>query len=174
MGGHPVAFPDLFRKHQRMVYQFLLVRTACPADAEELTQETFLRAWRHRNTFDPRFRWSTWVLTIARRLAVNRLRGRRPECPEEDLEQLVGPASEPAQLLVDQEQKDNLWALAARVLKPEQRSALWLRYSEDLSIEEIAPILGKRPGAIRVLLHRARQTLARHWHAAEQEVSDVR
>ena len=72
---------------------------------------------------------------------------------------------EPSALVELREESDNVWLLAGRVLSVEQRSALWLRYAEDLSIEEVARILDKRRVTVRVLLFRAREALAGHLNA---------
>ena len=72
------------------------------------------------------------------------------------------------------EERSRVWELAERVLTEDQRSALWLRYAEDLSVQEIAEVLGRRATTVRVLMFRARQKLAEHLEPARVEVGWIR
>ena len=141
------------------LFQFLLVRVGDAREAEELTHESFVRAWVHLDRYRTRWRFSTWLYTIARRLAVthHRDRGRRAVALETET---VAPDGEPHESLGERELCHNVWTVARRVLNPEQVSALWLRYAEGRDCDEVGRVLGKRPTAIRVLLHRARRKLA--------------
>ncbi|MEW6072005.1 MAG: sigma-70 family RNA polymerase sigma factor [Planctomycetota bacterium] len=160
-GGDDAAFATLVARFEGPLYRFLLLRTGRAAEAEELVQEAFVKAWRNLARYDPRWRFSTWLYTLAGRLAISRARLVRP--PGEGEEALAGVAVEadPARLAAGREERENLWALAARVLRPEERSALWLRYGEGRDPGEIAQILGRRRVTVRVLLFRARGELAR-------------
>ena len=141
------------------LFNFLLRRTDTYADAEDLTQDTFVRAWQRIERYDPRWQFSTWLFTIARRTAAtlhrrNRSRaGVRPPARE---------SHDPARHVADRDQYRHVWDIASRLLSETQRTALWLRYAEDLPIKAIARVLGKTQVAVRVMLFRARQTLAAH------------
>ncbi len=159
--GRTASFEELVRRLEGPLHGFLRVRVGNAAEAEELVQEAFLRAWTKLERYDPRWRFTTWLYTVAKRLAVSRARSRRPdELSEEALGGLCSGA-DPFADSAHREEVRNLWDLAAEVLSREQRSALWLRYAEDLSNEEIAAVLGKKRVTVRVLLFRARQALAR-------------
>lgn len=125
-------------------------------------QESFLRAWEQMERYEPERPFLPWLYTIARHLAASRGRAdaRRPAS---HLDQ-DPPSGEldPSEVGSRAETADNLWHLASRVLGEEQRSALWLRYVDGLEPSEIAQVLERRPTAVRVLLFRARRTLARH------------
>ena len=151
---------------QRPLYRFLLLHTGSTADAEELTQEAFLRAWQSLARYDDRWRFTTWLYTIARRLAVShhRSRARQQTVPVPD--DLCSGALDPSRASARAEQRHNLWDLASRVLSHEQRAALWLRYAEDMEPQDIARVLGKGAGQLRVTLFRARRTLAKHLQPA--------
>jgi len=166
--GSKAAFGRLAERLQEPLYNFLFLRTRNAADAEELAQEAFLRAWLRIATYDERWRFSTWLFAVARNLAVSHHRsaGARP-APAASLEDLGTGDVDPARDLARSELRRGLWDLAARVLSEEQRDALWLRYAEDLPPLEIARILGRRPSTIRVLLFRARGRLAEHLARAE-------
>jgi RNA polymerase sigma-70 factor (ECF subfamily) len=156
------SYDQLVARFQGPLYQFLLIRTGRPRDAEELAHDTLVRAWERIALYDSAWRFSTWLYTIARRETASfyRRAARGPALggPPE----LISPAAEPADALSAAEGRAELWELAARVLPPVQLSALWLRYAEDMTPTEIARSLGRQPSAMRVLLHRARRSLAKH------------
>ncbi len=159
--GRTGPFEELVARLERTLFGFLSVRVGNAADAEELVQETFLRAWNKLHYYDARYRFSTWLFTLAKRLAVSRARTRRPDVLPDEVLGGVSPEPDPADRSAQVEESSRVWDVAAKVLTPEQRSALWLRYAEDLSNEEIAAILGKRRVTVRVLLFRAREALGR-------------
>lgn len=148
--GSSAAFGTLVHRYHGRVYAFLLTLTRHRQDAEDLTQETFLRAWNKFHHFDPSLPLLPWLFTIARRQSIAALRKCRP-LPAD----LPFPAEpEPANPAVW------LWETAKRELGPDAYSALWLHYREELPLKDVAGVLGKREGAVKVLLHRARKSLA--------------
>ncbi|MDY7108169.1 MAG: sigma-70 family RNA polymerase sigma factor [Planctomycetota bacterium] len=159
--GSLEAFSELVRLYQGRLFNFLRQRTGCASDADDLAQEAFLRAWRSLDRYDPAWRFSTWLFTIASRLAVSHQRAmaRRRELP------LTGEpersAADPAELRRVRLRNGNIWALAASNLGDVERAALWLRYAENMPAPEIARIMNRTTVNIRVILHRARQRLAR-------------
>jgi len=163
--GSQAAFGELVLRLQGPLFHFLSMRIADRGEVEELVQEAFLRAWQKLARYDSRWRFSTWLFTVAKRLAASRARARKPDMVQDEILAHFASEGEPSALAEAREQHHNVWRLAGRVLSVEQRSALWLRYGEDLSIEEIAHILGKRRVTVRVLLFRAREALAGHMDA---------
>lgn len=148
--GSSAAFGTLVHRYHARVFAFLLTLTRHRQDAEDLTQDTFVRAWNKIHRYDPALPLLPWLFTIARRQSIAALRKARPLPPE-----LPFPAEpEPASPALE------LWAIAKRRLMPDAYSALWLHYREDLPLKEVGSVLGKREGAVKVLLHRARKTLA--------------
>jgi RNA polymerase sigma-70 factor (ECF subfamily) len=131
------------------------------SDAEDLVQEALARAFQHFDRFDQRYRFSTWLYTIAIRLAHDhaRSRRRRPRHVPLDESACESRESNAAVLAQRQEDVDNLWHTARLILSDAQYTALWLRYAEDLSAVEVAQIMGKSRIGVRVLLHRARLRL---------------
>ena len=160
--GSKECFSELVQRLDGALYNFLLMRTSNPQDAAELCQETFLRAWQKLERYSTDWKFSTWLFTMARRLAISHFRGARPRVDGEAALEGIGQDLDPARALSLREQAGHVWSLAARVLNPDQRSALWLRYGEDLSIEEVARVLGRVPATVRVQLFRARERLAQH------------
>ena len=168
--GSVTCFAEIVRRFESRLFNFLLRRTGSAADAEDLTQETFVRAYERIDRYDPRWQISTWLFVIARRGAVTHLRKRRRDHAARRSRRLVTARDhgDPGTSADDRESGRLLWEIADRVLGNTQRTALWLRYAEDLSIGQIAAVLGKTPIAVRVALCRARRTLA-----AYDEGSDV-
>jgi len=158
VAGEMTAFEELVRRHEGRVYGFLARCTGCEADARDITQETFVAAYRKLGQFAPRQRFASWLFGIARRKLVDHLRARRPATQWEDVE-LLDP-SDPAEHMASQEAETDLWARARRRLPDLQFQALWLRYAEDMSVREIATVLRRTPTHVKVLLFRARTTLA--------------
>jgi RNA polymerase sigma-70 factor (ECF subfamily) len=140
----------LVHRYHARVFAFLLTLTRHRQDAEDLTQETFLRAWNKIHHYDPAMPLLPWLFTLARRLSIAALRRSRP-LPE-DWSYPADPEP-PVQAAW-------LWEVARHRLSPEAYSALWLHYREELPLKEVAGVLGKREGAVKVLLHRARKNLA--------------
>lgn len=148
--GSASAFGELVRLHHGRIFGFLLTLTRHRQDAEDLTQDTFMRAWKMFHRFDPSQPLLPWLFTLARRQSIAVLRKSRPL---------------PAELPFPSESEPEpaapwLWEVAKRKLTAEAYSALWLHYAEDMSVRQVAEILGKREGNVKVVLHRARKTLA--------------
>lgn len=147
------AFGTLVHRHHGRVFAFLMALTRQRQDAEDLTQETFLRAWDKLHHFNPELPLLPWLLTIARRQSIAVLRRSRPP----QLDSISEPPSAEPQA---SSQALHLWELAKSLLPPATYTALWLHYREELPLKQVAAILGKREGTVKVLLHRARKTLA--------------
>lgn len=159
--GDRAAFSLLVEHYHRRIYSFIAMRVNQRLDAEDLTQETFIRAWQAIAQYDPKYRWTTWLFTIAYRLVVSHYRQHRHTTTLNDNDQRESDqTTQPAYLLEITEESRQVWHTARLVLSEDQYDALWLRYAEELSVAEIAGIVEKNEGHIRVLLHRARQNVA--------------
>lgn len=154
--GSLEAFDELMRHHQDRLFRFVLVRGASRADAEDIVQDTFLAAWRNLSGYRPRWRFSTWLYTIARRQAARRPLAASPA----GVDELIDPAERPDAAATSDQQRDNLWPLARRLLSREQFTALWLYYGEDRDTREIARILQRGNAWVKINLYRARKRLA--------------
>ena len=156
-GGDVRAFEKLVHLHHRRVLNFVYQMTRQMQDAEDLTQQTFVKAFQHIHRVDAARPIINWLLTIARRTALNHFRSARQwefmpaELPSDD--------PSPARQLEQQERGENLWARARRVLSRREFEVLWLRFGEDMSTEETARIAGLTKIHVKVLVHRARQHL---------------
>lgn len=164
--GDRDAFGELVKRFEPRLFNFLLQRVRIPDDAAELTQEALTRAWERINDYSPSWRFSTWVFTIASRMAVSHHRKHSRVRTTEDFEMNEAPREaerDDASIALG----SRLWRLAAEELTPEQHTILWLRYAEDLSIAEIAGVVSKSAVGVRVALFRARQALAAHLSSSD-------
>lgn len=148
----------LLRRYQTPVLQFLRHRGG-NGDAEDLTQETFFRAYENLHRYRPCWSFSSWLFTIARRTSINHYRRARPAIDRSDVDSVASSVVEPLEAMVVAEGRIRLWDAAAQVLNEEQTTALWLYYVEDMSARGIATVLGRSAGSVKVMLHRARKTL---------------
>jgi RNA polymerase sigma-70 factor, ECF subfamily len=156
--GSLAAFEQLVYRYEHRIYGFVFQCCHNRTDAGEVTQETFVRAFQAIAQFDPRHAFASWLFTIARRKCIDHYRA-TPPCADEP-----GPEPEdhddPAELLSRREEREELWQAARRRLPPAQYQALWLRYVEDMGVAQIAQVLRKTRTHVKVLLFRARQSLA--------------
>jgi RNA polymerase sigma-70 factor (ECF subfamily) len=155
-------FTELYRAHLRDVYSYAYYRIGNHHDAEDLTEQTFLQAWRH---FERARREANgrplrpWLIRIAHNLAANyyRDRSRRPQTGLEDASVLSDP-HETAQLVEGrQEVREVLQGVAS--LPDDRREALIMRFALGMDNREIARALGRSEGATKVLIHRALRQL---------------
>src|ERR671925_75373 len=152
------AFTELYRAHLRDVYSYAYYRVGNHHDAEDLTEQTFLQAYRH---FERAQRESQgrplrpWLIRIAHNLAANyyRDRSRRPQTTIDD----AGPLPAPHDTEAVGEGRDELEEVLAGVanLPDDRREALIMRFALGMDNREIARALGRSEGATKVLIHRA-------------------
>ena len=147
------------RRFQTPLLHFLR-RRGFSADAEDLTQETFLRAYENLHRYNRRWAFSTWLFTIARRTSLNHRRRTRPTADTRMVEAVWRPRP-PLENMVAAESRRRLWDRAAAVLSEEQTTALWLHYVEEMPAGEIARVLGRSWASVeKVLLFLARKRLS--------------
>jgi len=152
------SFEELLRRFQVPLLHFL--RRAGPEyDAEDVLQETFLRAYSRLNRYRPQWRFSTWLFTIARRTSINYHRRPQPAADDDLMRRVVSPTAGPEQYLVDAESRQYLWSAAARILREEELTALWLHYVEAMPVAEIAAVLDRSSVAVKTMMFRARKKL---------------
>ena len=151
-------FSELYRAHLRDVYSYAYYRVGNHHDAEDLTEQTFLQAYRHfeRAQRESRGRpLRPWLIRIAHNLAANlyRDRSRRPASPLEDNSELV--ASHTTEDLVEGREELSRVLDGVRQLPEDRREALIMRFALGMDNREIARAMGRTDGATKVLIHRA-------------------
>lgn len=154
LGGTSNAFDELVTRYQGRLLRFLLTRTDSRSDAEDAIQDAFINAYRYLGSFDPRWRFSTWLYRIALR---NLARQRRPEWHEPDVEAV--DHCDPLAACIAASENRNVWLTAKSLLPDDAFNAMWLKYVEDLSVREIARALDRSMSWTKVALFRSRQKL---------------
>jgi RNA polymerase sigma-70 factor (ECF subfamily) len=167
--GAREAFNQLVIRHERRLYRFLCKGAANVSDIEDAMQQAMVKAYLKLSQYNPRWRFTTWLFTIA--LRELRSLARRPGPATMALEVSHEPAAPAVVAAVDTEGPGELWMMARRLLKPQHFTALWLRYGEDLPVRDIAKILGRPRIWVSVTLHRA-CTLLRQTAGREGDRSD--
>lgn len=161
--GSMASFERLVGRVQVSLVHFLIRRTHCPADAEDLAQDALVRAYRSLGRYSPKWRFRTWLFTIAHRLSINLAERRHHEQPASpSLDLIAGPDNDPTERLSIDESRRSLWEIARRSLDRDEVSALWLHYVEEQSTAEVAEVLGRSRVAVKTMLFRARKRLAPH------------
>ena len=164
-------FSDLYRAHVRDVYSYAYYRVGDHHDAEDLTEQTFLQAYRH---FERAQRESEgrplrpWLIRIAHNLAANlyRDRARKPATPIDETTTLV--ALHTTEQLVEGRDELSRVLEGVRQLPDDRREALIMRFALGMDNREIARALGRSDGATKVLIHRAiKQLEERVGHGGE-------
>lgn len=166
-GGDVNAFGELVRRYQNSVFGVCCRLLGDPAEAEDLAQDAFLRAYRRLGTYDEERPFGPWMRRVAANLCLNALAQRRPSMAE-----LVDEVDEVADDLQDSpESARDRAELSERVriglvrLPDHYRAVLELRHYHDMSYDEMASTLGISIGEVRTRLFRARRQMAR-WLAA--------
>jgi RNA polymerase sigma-70 factor (ECF subfamily) len=159
--GRRDCFNALAERIRPRLRQFLLTRTRDPAEAEDVAQEALLRAYSRLADYDAGRRFSTWLYTIAARMAVSRRRaaGQQP-AGDAGAGEPAAADGDPVGTIAVREEGGRLWRRAQEVLAARDYEALYLRYAEDLPIDEVAARLAITAVHARVLLWRARRRLA--------------
>lgn len=159
--GDASAFEALVRSVQRPVYGLCLRLLRTEAEASEVAQETFLRAYQNLGKYDEARPFDLWVLAIARNLCLDLLRRRSKHSPDpiDDVKDTLA-SDQPSVLdkAIAEQQRLTLESAVA-TLPPDDREVLALYYVQKRTTKEIAQILGVAPGTIMARLFRAREKL---------------
>lgn len=162
VNGETDLYAIFAERYGRVVYTLVSRIVGCPEDAEELTQDVFLKAFRSLHHFDARSAFPTWLFRIAYNTAVSQTRQRKHEWACIDEKRLASLPDSDADRLDGWEQKqEHIDALTRAVerLEPEERALVALFYYEERSVGECAQITGLTESNVKVRLHRIRKKL---------------
>ncbi len=182
--GERAAFDEIVCRYRPRLLRFLLLRTRSPETAEDLTQETLIKAFASLDGLKKSVFLPGWLRQIAFRAFLDSTRRRRWNVASFDENAGSGESDDrtsngifamrtpprrpngrefdavsPESRVVRDDEGENLWRVARNVLTPKEFKALWLRYVDEASDSEAAVALGVTPVAVRVALTRARQKL---------------
>ena len=165
----PAAFGELYDRYVGQIYRFVRARIRDDSAAEDITAEVFLSALRHIKGYRDQGRpFSCWLYRIAVNAVASHYRGQRSALSLDDQLSLVSPLLDPLDEVVDRERLRTIWQ-AVDALPTQQRAAMILKFSEDMTMEEIGGVLGKSPAAAKLLVYRAMQRLRRELAPAAVE-----
>ncbi|MDD4984969.1 MAG: sigma-70 family RNA polymerase sigma factor [Dehalococcoidales bacterium] len=154
MAGDSGAFGMLYDMHVDRVYRHIFYRVSSNADAEDLTQQVFIKAWqaigRYQKTASP---FLAWLIKISHNLVIDFYRSKKSESRIDFDAIATGPEKDPANIAEAAFNREYL-RKAIRKLKGDQQQVILMRFIEDFSYPEIAAALGKSEGSIRVIQHR--------------------
>lgn len=172
--GSEEAFRELVERFERPVFGLIVRIVRRREIAEEIAQESFVKAWRALDRFDPTRKFSSWLFKIAHNAALDALRrrGEEPVSLDAPVEEGGAAPELPADPNAENPLERATLHAAGRALesalaelRPQYREILLLRFAEELSYEEIAEVTGAPLGTVKVHLFRARQELARRMKA---------
>ncbi len=169
--GDQKAFEALLNKYKNLVYHVMMRMVRNPQEAEDLSQEAFIKAFNALNSFNEEYAFSTWLMKIATNNCIDFLRKKKlrtysidePIQYKEEQVQMELPDQEPTpekQLLSDERSK--MIDEAIESLPPRYRYVIVLRHKEEKSYEEIADILKLPLGTVKARIFRAREMLNKH------------
>lgn len=161
--GEYNAYATLVERYQNFVFTIVLRYVKGREDAEEVSQDVFVKAYRSLADFKGNSKFSTWLYTITTTTAITFLRKKKLEVHSLDNEKVFETAdnmdSGMSANQIEQKSKVNMVNEAIRMLSPDDAQIITLFYKGEQTLEEIAQILGKEPNAVKVQLHRARGRL---------------
>ncbi len=179
LGGDQVAWEDIVRQHRRKVFNIAYKFTGRHDEAEDLTQDIFLKIFKSLNTFDRRANFQTWLISVSRNLCIDHYRSVRKE--RETINRDVdpgdlSPASTTSSPYAQIELRDRVTLLrqALDKLAPTLRTAVMMRDIQEMSYQEIADRLSLPEGTVKSRINRGRTELARQIQILRAQQDAVR
>ncbi len=167
LNGEEKAFSDLLDKYYDSIYFLLLKKTNSEFDAEDLTMETFGKAFNSLHQYKPVYAFSTWLFRIAINNCIDYVRKKKtrpqtlessPDNPDGDVYAIVASTLNPEDSIIKQ-QKAKVVNEMVKSLKPRYARLIELRYYKEFTYEEIATEMDIPLGTVKAQLHRARELL---------------
>ena len=159
-GGDQAALRALMARHQARVFRFITRMVRTDAVAEELTNETFMDAWRNAASFEGRANATTWLLAIAHNKAVSTLRKRREESWNDDAADSLADSGDDPEVAVQKTDKGAVMRRCMGNLSSEHREIIDLVYYHELSITEAAEVTGIPEATVKSRMFYARKKLS--------------
>jgi RNA polymerase sigma factor (sigma-70 family) len=161
--GEQALFAQLVQRYQQYVFTLVLRFTDSREDAEEISQDVFVKAYRSMADFRGESKFSTWLYTIVRTSSITFLRKKKLDTTSLDNErtflQLENRESGFNANTMEQKSRHAMVNAAIRLLSPDDGQIITLFYKSEQTLEEIGRIMGMEPNTVKVRLHRARNRL---------------
>ena len=157
LAGDPQAFAALVQQYEKPVYNVALRMLRNPEDARDIAQSVFLKAWQNLSSYDPKYKFYSWIYRMAINESLNILRSHGRDAEPVD-ERLPAEDAGPMDVLAAGQGREAVLAAVGR-LKPEHRSVVVLHYFVDLPYEDIADVLDVDAKTVKSRLYSARQVL---------------
>jgi RNA polymerase sigma factor (sigma-70 family) len=161
--GEQALFAQLVQRYQQYVFTLVLRFTDSREDAEEISQDVFVKAYRSMADFRGESKFSTWLYTIVRTSSITFLRKKKLDTTSLDNErtflQLENRESGFNANTMEQKSRHAMVNAAIRLLSPDDGQIITLFYKGEQTLEEIGRIMGMEPNTVKVRLHRARNRL---------------
>lgn len=157
LAGNKEAYGLLIHKYENKIYTLLLRMIHDSQDAQDLTQECFIKAYHYLHSFDPERKFSSWLYRIASNLCLNALQARQKKQlhPGELEEKWLVEEDSPESILLRKEHVSEIREVVDE-LPEHYRMVLLLRYLEDMSYQEISTVLDIPISTVQVRIHRAK------------------
>jgi RNA polymerase sigma-70 factor (ECF subfamily) len=166
LSGDQAAWEDIVRLYRRKVFNIAYKFVGRHDEAEDLTQDVFLKVFKSLRTFDRRANFSTWLISVSRNLCIDHYRSVRRERElvnhDVDVVTIVRPTGrDTPQAMLERRDRVATLRTALDKLTPSLRAAIMLRDIQELSYQEIAERLGVPEGTVKSRINRGRTELAR-------------
>ncbi|MAS34688.1 MAG: hypothetical protein CL610_11820 [Anaerolineaceae bacterium] len=161
------AYAVLYRRYVHRVYSYLLSQVGNVQDAQDLTTQTFLSALEGIASYQGTGQFAAWLLGIARRKAMDHFR-QQPRLTQLDMADETPSSAAPLESAIEQQLTMAQVIQALDLLVPERAEALRLRIFGELKMAEVAAIMGKSEGAVKMLVARALEDLRQYFQVQEE------
>jgi len=155
---NPTRFVGLYHRHMKRVYAYHLMRTGNEQDAQDLTSETFLAAMDSLASYHPELSFAAWLMGIAHHKLADFYARRDPEGLLDEADDLPSPSPMPEQVTMNRMDLTRIRRVLT-LLPLERADALRLRFFSDLSLREIAQVMGKTEASVKMLVYRGLQDM---------------
>ncbi|XOV93555.1 MAG: RNA polymerase sigma factor [Bacteroidota bacterium] len=161
LAGDSQGYAELLDRYQTRVYNFVLYMLRSKEEAEEVVQDTFVNAFKSLRNFRQEAKFSTWLLRIAYNNSLTRLRKKRLTLVDIDSNDSFSQIEKINNISDQSDQQDIqvLLSIALNALSEDEKAVVSLFYYNELSIQEICDITGKKSSNVKIILHRSRQKM---------------
>ena len=158
--GDEAAFAALYDAFMPQMYRYVFLKVSNRQEAEDLTHDMFVSAWENIGSYKPKgYSFATWLYHISRNKVIDFYRTHRNHLDIEEVDESAFVSSEKVDELVDLSLEYGKVREAMNGLNPSYQDVLILRFAEDMSHQEIGKVMDKSEGAVRLMQHRALQSL---------------